>query len=137
MRHVHAPTRTWTYAAKWVTALWRLTASSIPDLEGRMPTEHMTGSTLDIMVYSLFQWYNYVYYHSPDASFPYQKQEMGCLLGVANNCTDELTFVILPLSSNLLIQKSLWGVPPKMVNTDSVKANCCYQAKLATEFHQS
>ena len=123
MRCVHAPARTWTYAAKWVTALRCLTASSIPDLEGRTPTEHVTGSTPDITVYSLFQWYNHVYYHSPDASFPYQKQEMGRLLGVADNCTDELVFVILALSGNLLIWKSIWGVPPKTVNTDSVKAD--------------
>ena len=73
MHRVHAPARTWTYVAKWVTALRRLTASSILDLEGRTPTEHVIGTTPDIMVYSLFQWYNYVYYHSPDASFLFQK----------------------------------------------------------------
>ena len=123
MRRVHAPKRTWTYAAKWITALRRLTASSIPDLEGRTPTEYVTGSTPDITVYCLFQWYDYVYYHSPDASFPYQKREMGRLLGVADNCTDELAFVILPLSGNLLIRKSVWGIPPETLTTDSVKAD--------------
>ena len=66
----------------------------------------------DITVYSLFQWYDYVYYHSPDASFPFQKREMGRLIGVADNCTDKLAFVILPLSRKLLIRKSVWGVPP-------------------------
>ena len=42
---------------------------------------------------------------------------------MADNCTDELSFVILPLSGNLLIRKSVWGIPPKTVNTDSVKAD--------------
>ena len=109
MHRVHAPALTWTYADKWVMTLQRLTALSIPDLEGQTPTKHVMGSTPDITVYSLFQWYNYVYYHSPDASFPYQKQGMGRLLGVADNCADKLAFVILPLSSNLLIRKSVWG----------------------------
>ena len=48
---------------------------------------------------------------------------MGRLLGVADNCTNKLAFVILPLSGKLLICKSVWGVPPETVNTDSVKAD--------------
>ena len=88
-----------------------------------MPTEHVMGSTPDIAVYCLFQWYNNVYYHSPNASFPYQKQEMGHLLNIADNCTNKLAFIIVPLSGNLVTRKSIWGIPPKTVNTDSTKAN--------------
>ena len=48
---------------------------------------------------------------------------MGQLLGVADNCTDELAFIILPLSGNLIIRKSVWGIPPETLSTDAGKAD--------------
>ena len=71
----------------------------------------------------LFGCYDLVYYHLPDALFPYQKCEMGQLLSIADNCTGELTFIILPMFGNIVISKSVWGVPPKTSDTDAVKAD--------------
>ena len=85
-------------------------------------TEHVTGNTPDITVYCLFDWYQYVYYHTPMADFPYQKCQLGCLLGVADNCMDELAYVFLPKSGKLVTQKSVWVVPPDALGSDSVKA---------------
>ena len=47
---------------------------------------------------------------------------MGRIIGVADNCTDPMAYVILPKSGNLLIRKSVWGIPPEELHTDPVQA---------------
>ena len=101
----------------------RLTSSSIPALEGKTPEEHVQGLTRDITTYCLFDWYDTVYYHDPIADFPYQTRKVGKFLGVAENSTDELAYVILPKSGIPLTRKSVWAIPPETLKTNSVVAD--------------
>ena len=42
-----------------------------------MLTEFMLGSTPDILAYAMFNWYQPVWYHEPEAQFPYEKKVKG------------------------------------------------------------
>ena len=122
-RRKNAPKRLWSFAGKWGAAIRRLTALDIPELEGRTPMENVTGSTPNITPYAMFDWYQPVYFHQPTSAFPHQRRDMGRLIGVADNCTDELAYVVLPKSGIPLIRKSIWAIPPERVDTDEVMAD--------------
>ncbi len=123
IRRANAPRRFWSYAAKWCAALRRLTALDIPELDGRTPSERVTGSTPNITPYIMFDWYQNVYFHMPINDFPHQKRVMGKLIGVADNCTDELAFVVISATGIPMTRKSVWAIPPEQVETDAVKAD--------------
>jgi hypothetical protein len=70
---------------EWCAAVRRLTASSIPQLNGRTQTEYVEGSTPDISSYAMFDWYQPVYYYNPVIGYPHEKKVIGRLLGVAED----------------------------------------------------
>ena len=123
IRRRKAPKRLWAYCAKWGVSLRRLTALSIPELDERTPSERVTGSTPDITAYCLFEWYQAVYYHMPINEFPYEKRCIGRLIGVADNCEDKLAYVILTKNGDLMVRKSVWGIPPEEMSAMSTQAD--------------
>ena len=122
IKQMRAPKRLWGYAGKWGAAIRRLTALDIPELEGRTPTERITGSTPNITPYLMFDWYQPVYYHQPVAAFPHEKREMGRLIGVADNATDHLAYVILAKSGHIVVRKSVWAIESNGFNDLEVQA---------------
>jgi transposase len=86
IRRTGTPPRLWSYCAIWCTAIRRLTSNTIPQLQGRVPEEHVTGSTPDISSYVMFDWYQLVYYWTPTAEFPFEKKLIGRWIGIAENC---------------------------------------------------
>jgi hypothetical protein len=122
MRHQNVPTRLWSYAAKWAVAIRRLTALDIPQLNGRVAMEAATGSTPDISAYALFDFYQPVWYYTPTASFPHHKKVIGRWLGVAETCTDDLAYYILPPSCQLKIRKDVWAITADELAIPSVQA---------------
>ena len=123
LKQKKAPRRLWSYAGKWGAALRRLTALDIPELEGRTPCEHVTGSTPNITPYAMFDWYDPVYYHQPVEGYPHQKRQLGRIIGVADNCTDELAYIVLPRTGRIVVRKSVWAVEPHKVNDVAVQAD--------------
>ena len=69
-------------------AIRHLTALNIPQLEGRVPEEAVTGNTPDISLYAQFDWYEYVWYYDPVVQFPFEKKLLGRWLGVAESSTN-------------------------------------------------
>ena len=69
----------WDYCGQWVAAIRILTALDIAQLDGRVPAEFVLGTTPDISVYALFEWYEYVYYWNPIATFPHEKKCLGLM----------------------------------------------------------
>ena len=95
IRRTGAHIRTWSYAAKWVTDIRRLTALDLPQLEGQVPEAHISGCTPDISPMALFDYWQVIYYHTPVADFPFQKKTIGRWLGTARDCTDKMSFIIV------------------------------------------
>jgi hypothetical protein len=110
MRRRKAPERTWCYCGEWVAAVHRLTALNIPQIEGRVPHEAVTGSTPDISPHTQFDWYEYVWYHEPIAQFPYDKKLLGRWLGVAECSIDIMAYYILTATGKVIICKSIWAL---------------------------
>lgn len=64
-----------------------------------------------------------MFYHDPVASFLYQKRVVGRILGVADNCTEKLIYIILPNNGCPIIWKSVWAIPQKEFDKDAIKAD--------------
>jgi hypothetical protein len=60
------------YSTEYCAAAQRSTASNIPQLQGRTPTEYVEGSTPDISSYALFDWYQPLYYMTPTTGYPHE-----------------------------------------------------------------
>jgi hypothetical protein len=110
LRRTQSPARLWSLCTAWCAAIRQLTSCSIPQLYGRTSTEFVEGSTPDISAYSMFDWYQPVFYYSPTAQFPAQRKAIGRWIGVAQNSTDEMSYLILAKIGRIVIQKSVWGI---------------------------
>ena len=111
IRRTGAPYKLWAACAAWVTGVRRLTASTIPQLNGRTPTEYVEGSTPDISSYALFDWYQPVYFWNPTVEFPAERKVIGRWIGVAEQCTDQMAYLVITNKSQVLIRKSVWAIP--------------------------
>jgi len=111
LRQTAAPLQTWSYCAIWVTGIRHLMASDNPMLNGVTGMEHVTGSTPDISPLALFDFWQPVYFLMPVEAYPHEKKVIGRWLRVAKDCTDEMAFVVLPISGVPITRKSVWAIP--------------------------
>ena len=121
MRRAGAPKRTWNYCGEWISAIRRLTALDMPQLEGRVAEEDVLGSTPDISNYAQFDWYEPVWYMDPTAQFPGEKKLLGRWLGVAQVSIDIMAFFILQGTGKVVMRKSVWGLTSDESNDPTVK----------------
>lgn len=110
LRQTGAPLRTWSYCAKWVTAIRRFTASDIPELDGRTPYEYVVGSTPDISPLALFDFWELVYVLMPVPAYPHEKKVIGRWLGLADNCTDDMAYVVVTETGIPIVRKDIWAI---------------------------
>jgi hypothetical protein len=121
IRRKGTPLRSWPYCMEWCAAVRRLTASSIPQLNGRTPTAFVEGSAPDISSYAMFDWCQPVYYYNPVVGYPHEEKVIGRWLGVAEDCTDIMAYVVLAGKGKVLIRKSVCGIPDEDLAQDSIK----------------
>jgi hypothetical protein len=124
IRRTNTPYSLWAYCASYCAAIICLTSSSIPQLGGRTPTEFVEGSTPDILTYVMFNWYQPVFYYTPTVDHPHHKKSIGRWIGVAEDCTDEMSYLILAKSGRIVVRKSVWSL------TKDDNSNPSLQAKL-------
>ena len=93
-----------------MAAVRRLTALDLPQLNGEVPESYVLGSTVDISAYAQFDWYEYVWYSEPTATFPNERKCLGRWLGIAEVSTDVMASYILTDAGSVIIRKSVWGV---------------------------
>jgi hypothetical protein len=118
-----APKRLWCFCTEWVLAVRRLTALSLPALNGRVATELLEGETPDISEYAQFDWYEPVWFIDPTSSFPEPKRKLGRWIGVASDVGQAMTFWILPKSCSPIARSSVARVDPDVSCTDELKAD--------------
>jgi Reverse transcriptase (RNA-dependent DNA polymerase) len=123
IRRTGAPRRTWCFAGERAAALRRLSALDIPQLEGRTPTELVTGSTPDISAHALFDFYEPVYYMDPARQFPFEKKRLGFVLGVYEATIDEMAYYILGDKGKVVVRKSIWGLSDDERQIPQIKIN--------------
>jgi Reverse transcriptase (RNA-dependent DNA polymerase) len=123
MRRSGSPRKFWNFCGVWCAAIRRLT--SMDKLDGRTPTEVVTGTTPDITQYAQFDWYEPIRFLDNRHAFPNEKKLLGRFLGVAEHCTDVMAFRILTEIGTILTRKSVWAI------TDAEKRGDQYQTEIA------
>ena len=117
-----SPKRLWCYCGQWVAAIRRLTALDLPQLEGQVPEAYVSGSTVDISSYAQFDWYEYVWYSEPKASFPNVKKCLGRWIGIAEVSTDIMASYILTDTGKVIVRKSVWGISPEDLEKEGLQS---------------
>lgn len=101
-----SPRQLWCFLGEYVVGLQRVTASTIPSLQGRTPHERQLGDTPDITPWVQHGWYNWVYYLDEDG-----EQKLGRWLGPAEKHGSADCYWILPLSCRPIVRSTVWAVP--------------------------
>ena len=115
-----SPKRVWCFCGEWTTAIRRLTARE--SLDNRTPHENVLGTTPDISIYLLFDWYQVVWYHEPIAQFPFSKKVLGRWLGLASEEYHDVgTFYVLNEKGQYVARKSVWGLSDEDIITPAIK----------------
>jgi hypothetical protein len=78
--------------------------------------------TPDISAYALFDWYQPVYFWSPTIEFPNERKVLGRWIGVAEQCTDQLAYLVITNKSQILVRKSVWAVSDAELKQAYVKS---------------
>jgi hypothetical protein len=81
----------------------------LPQLDGKTLTKFVLGLTPDILAYLMFNWYQPVWYHEPEAQFPYEKKVMGQWIGTTDTCTDLMAYSIVTQSGRVIMCKAMWA----------------------------
>ena len=114
-----SPRRVWCFCGEWTTAIRRLTARD--SLDNRTPHENVLGTTPDISIYLLFDWYQVVWYHEPVAQFPFSKKVLGRWLGLATEEYHDVgTFYVLTEKGTYVARKSVWGLSEEDIITPAI-----------------
>jgi hypothetical protein len=123
MRRSGSQHKLWNFCCVWCAAIRRLT--SMDKLDGRTPTEVVTGTTPDISQYAQIDWYEPIRFLDNLHTFPNETKLLGRFLGVAEHCTDVTAFRILTEIGTILTRKSVRAI------TDAEKRGDQYQAEIA------
>ena len=109
-RRGRSPKRLWDYCGQWVAAIRRLTAHDNPVLDGLTAEEFVHARTPDISAYSMFDWYEPVWFINPAADAAQSRRVLGRWIGVAENVGSSLTYFILPKSCTPVARSSVFPV---------------------------
>jgi hypothetical protein len=93
MRRTRTPKRRWCYCIQWIAAIRRQT--SMDKLDDRTPMEATFGSMPDISQFTQFDWYELVTYLERNSSFPKPRIKYSRWLGVYEDATSLMSFLVL------------------------------------------
>jgi hypothetical protein len=78
-----------------------------PTLKWKTPTKIAFGEKPDISALLQFTFYQQVYHHNLEATFPDSGEKLGHFVGIADNVGDTLTYYILTDNTNQVISRSV------------------------------
>ena len=100
-----APAELWLLCVLYVVFLLNRTANAT--LGWRTPMEVAFGETPDLSVLLQYSFYEEVLYLDHDTKYPESKEKPGYFVGIAENCGDALTYLILTKDTNQVICQSV------------------------------
>ena len=109
-RRGRSPKRLWDYCGQWVAAIRRLTAHNNPVLDGLTAEEFVHARTPDISAYSMFDWYEPVWFIDPAKDVAQSRRVLGRWIGVAEDIGLSITYFILPNSCVPVARSSVFPV---------------------------
>lgn len=103
MDRTGSPAYTWLLALMYVCFILNVTFNTNI---GCVPLAHATGSTTDISPILCFSWWQPVYYHLDDSSFPSESRKLrGRFVGIAENVGHAMTVKILTDDTSKIISR--------------------------------
>ena len=100
-----APNKLWLLCVLYVVFLLNQIACST--LNWRTPIEVAFGETPDVSVLLQYSFYEQILYLDSDTKYPDSKEKPGRFVGIAENCGDALTYLILTDDTNQIISRSV------------------------------
>jgi hypothetical protein len=97
----------WDYCMVHRALIFQVTAKKLFQLNGTNPHTATFGTEADISHICNFGWYEWVYYRTQSAQYPFQKECLGQCLGPARN--EGNVMVMSSLVEKFHPQPKLWG----------------------------
>ena len=95
-----APANVWLQIMEYMSEIHNITSDET--LNHKVPHTKRHGETIDISPYLQHTFYERVYYHDPDESYPSTKELPGWWVGVSKNVGHVLTYKILKPNGNII-----------------------------------
>jgi hypothetical protein len=103
----NSPMNLWDYCAERRARIHNVTPCNLFQLNGTNPTTATFGSHPDISNICQFNWYDWCYYREESAvQFPFQKRQLGRVLGPLKNEGNEMTQAILTITGKVVPRRT-------------------------------
>ena len=104
MQATQTPIRLFNHELMCACDIRNLTESSSVTMKGRTPFEVTLGYSPDISEYTIFEWYQYIWYWEPENP---QKQMLGRWLGVEDHIGNGLTYKIININTEVISRSTV------------------------------
>ena len=104
MQAAQTPIRLLDHALIYACDIRNLTATASVSMKGRTPFEVTLGYSPDISEYTVFKWYEYVWFWNPEDP---QKQMLGRWLGVADHIGNGLTYKVININAEVVSRSTV------------------------------
>jgi hypothetical protein len=107
MRALGLPLVLWDYCMERRALFYQVTAKTLFQLNGSTPHTVTFGTDPDISNLCRFGWFEWVYFREDSASFPFQKEQLGCCLGPAKNEGNKMAQWVLKDNGKVVPRRSI------------------------------
>ena len=130
-----SPMRLWDHSGEHEALIRSHTALDIYGLFGQVPEAKMTGNTPDISSLCEFEWFQWVMFYDPAATYPTPKPTIGRYLGPATDVGGAMTHKVLKATGNYVCRTTVRAWTPteeaepallsqRTAYMDSIKQTC-------------
>ena len=103
----NSPMKLWDYCAERRARIHNVTPRNLFQLNGSNPTTATFGTHPDISNICQFNWYDWCYFREESAiQFPFQKRQLGRVLGPLKNEGNEMTQAVLTISGKVVPRRT-------------------------------
>jgi len=112
--------RFWDYCAERRARIHNVTPRDLFQLDGNTPTTAMFGHQGDISNLCQFSWYNWCYFREEGkVQFPFQKEQLGLVLGPLKNEGNEMSQAILKFNGKVVPHRTIRHLTVAEMNSES------------------
>ena len=120
IRQTNCPMRFWDYCAERRARIHNVTPRDLFQLSGNTPTTATFGHQGDISNICQFGWYDWCYFREEGkVQFPFQKEQLGRVLGPLKNEGNEMSQAILKYNGRVVPRRTLRRLTVAELNSES------------------
>ena len=115
----NSPLKFWDYCAERRAKIHNVTPKDLFQLNGQTPIAATLGIQGDISNICQFAWYDWCYYREEsDIQFPFQKRQLGRVLGPLKNEGNEMTQAVLTIKGTVIPRRSCTPLTVAEINSE-------------------